>query len=40
MHLFERLTELPFDSYRKCMTVIVRDEYGVIHVLCKGQYYN
>eukprot|EP00095_Tigriopus_kingsejongensis_P003263 snap_masked-scaffold69_size418775-processed-gene-3.10 protein:Tk03263 transcript:snap_masked-scaffold69_size418775-processed-gene-3.10-mRNA-1 annotation:"hypothetical protein DAPPUDRAFT_315465" len=33
---FQRLQELEFDSYRKCMTVIVKDRTGIIHVLTKG----
>ena len=28
-HVFEKMAELPFDSFRKCMTVIVRDAEGV-----------
>ena len=31
----EKLKELPFDSFRKCMSLIVRDEAGEIHVLSK-----
>ena len=33
---FEKLCDLEFDSYRKCMSVVVRDARGRIHVLCKG----
>eukprot|EP00094_Tigriopus_californicus_P007466 TCALIF_07188-PA protein Name:"Similar to ATP11A Probable phospholipid-transporting ATPase IH (Homo sapiens)" AED:0.08 eAED:0.08 QI:0/-1/0/1/-1/1/1/0/972 len=33
---FDRLLELEFDSIRKCMTVIVKDAQGQIHVLTKG----
>ena len=34
---FAVLAELEFDSFRKCMTVVVRDlASGVVHVLCKG----
>ena len=34
--VFEKLEELEFDSFRKCMSVIVREvESGVIHVLSK-----
>jgi len=35
-HTYEKLAELPFDSFRKCMTVIVKDIDNVIHVLSKG----
>ena len=34
--VFEKLEELEFDSFRKCMSVIVREvDAGVIHVLSK-----
>ena len=34
---FRKLCELEFDSYRKCMSVVVRDnETGVVHVVSKG----
>ena len=34
--VFDKLEELEFDSFRKCMSVIVREvETGVIHVLSK-----
>jgi len=36
LYSFAKLAELPFDSVRKCMTVIVRDADGIIHVLTKG----
>ena len=35
-HSYKRLTELQFDSYRKCMSVIVKDIDEKIHVLSKG----
>ena len=35
-HVFVKVAELPFDSFRKCMSVIVRDREDVLHVLCKG----
>ena len=28
-HVYEKMAELPFDSFRKCMTVIVKDAEGV-----------
>ena len=28
-HVYEKMAELPFDSFRKCMTVIVKDSEGV-----------
>ena len=34
---FHRLCELEFDSFRKCMSVVVKDEAtGIIHVVSKG----
>ena len=35
-HSYEKMEELQFDSYRKCMSVIVKDIDEKIHVLCKG----
>ena len=32
-HVYEKMAELPFDSFRKCMTVIVKDAEGVSPVL-------
>ena len=32
-HVYEKMAELPFDSFRKCMTVVVRDSEGVSDVL-------
>ena len=47
-HVYEKMAELPFDSFRKCMTVIVKDAEGVskaqhngesiIHPIFKGKY--
>ena len=28
-YVYEKMAELPFDSFRKCMTVIVKDSEGV-----------
>ncbi|XP_025080273.1 probable phospholipid-transporting ATPase IF isoform X3 [Pomacea canaliculata] len=36
MKRFKVLNILEFDSIRRCMSVIVQDETGEIHVLCKG----
>lgn len=36
MAVFQKLEELEFDSFRKCMSMIVRDPKGQIHVLTKG----
>ena len=34
---FRRLCELEFDSFRKCMSVVVRDDAtGIVHVVAKG----
>ena len=35
-HTYQKLEELQFDSYRKCMSVIVKDLDEKIHVLSKG----
>ena len=35
-YYYQKLAELSFDSYRKCMSVIVKDIDEKIHVLCKG----
>ena len=35
-HSYRRLSELQFDSYRKCMSVIMKDIDEKIHVLSKG----
>ena len=32
-HVYEKMAELPFDSFRKCMTVIIKDSEGVSGVL-------
>ena len=35
--VFEKLEELEFDSFRKCMSVVVRDDAtGIVHVVAKG----
>ena len=33
---YQKSAELSFDSYRKCMSVIVKDIDEKIHVFCKG----
>lgn len=35
---YKKLTELPFDSHRKCMSVVIKEisDAGTIHVLTKG----
>ncbi len=34
---FQKLCELEFDSFRKCMSVLVRDiSTGIVHVVSKG----
>ena len=35
-HTFQKLEELTFDSFRKCMSVIVKDIDNTYHVLSKG----
>ena len=35
-HSYEKLEELTFDSFRKCMSVIVKDIDNTIHVFSKG----
>ena len=35
-HTYQKLSELSFDSYRKCMSVIIKDIDEKLHVLSKG----